>query len=350
MEQLQEQKLRAFIRQGIIKKKRERLEESISKVRNNFRLRSIIQNMLLKEASDVTTDTPSRSTGINVLATVLKLVIPILKQGYEQLTTSLEQKISYRAHIVQNAINILMRVDLTSGEDEEPRLGDEEHEVVAPEPGLEGEPFPGEAEEEFPEIEIEEEEGVEVVTEDMFIEQETEEEEGEEDIDIEIEVGDEDKDKFIDIEDTGEVVEPEPPPVDAAGVAKKVAAEKEFIRIDKLDKTGMEMAQRQFPKIAKQIADGYAMLSLKSDKEDFADFLIANLKMYFDQFDQEVDASLQEPVSPEYQAVAGTTEKFAGGEEAGFEEEAPAPMAESMKVLKVLRKLLPAHEYFKRTP
>lgn len=344
MEQLQEQKLRAFIRQGIIKKKRERLEEGISKVRNNFRLRSIIQNMLLKEASDVTTDTPSRSTGINVLATVLKLVIPILKQGYEQLTTSLEQKISYRAHIVQNAINILMRVDMTAGGDEEPRLGDEEHELQVPEAGLEGEAPPGEEMEEFPDVEIEEEEG-EVVTEDVVIEQEGEEEEDE---DIEIEIGDDDK--FIDIEDTGEVAEPEPPPEDAAGVAKKVTAEKEFIRIDKLDKTGMEMAQRQFPKIAKQIADGYAMLSLKSDKEDFADFLIANLKMYFDQFDQEVDASLQEPASPEYQAVGATTEKFAGPEEAGFEEEVPAPMAESIKVLKVLRKLLPNHEYFKRTP
>jgi len=184
----------------------------------------------------------------------------------------------------------------------------------------------------------------------VVIEQEGEEEEDE---DIEIEIGDDDK--FIDIEDTGEVAEPEPPPEDAAGVAKKVAAEKEFIRIDKLVKTGMEMAQRQFPKIAKQIADGYAMLSLKSDKEDFADFLIANLKMYFDQFDQEVDPSLQEPGSPEYQAAAGTTDKFAGGEEAefeeaGFEEEAPAALGESMKVLKVLRKLLPTHEYFKRTP
>ena len=344
MEQLQEQKLRSFIRKGIIKKRRERLDEKLSKLQDSFRLRSIIQNMLMKEASDVTTDTPSRSTGINVLATVLKLVIPILKQGYEQLTTSLEQKISYRAHIVQNAINILIRVDMTTGSDEEPRLGDEEHELQAPETGLEGELPPGEDEDEFPDIEVEDEED-EIVTEDVVIEQEGEEEEDE---DIEIEVGDEDK--FIDIEDTGEVAEPEPPPEDAAGVAKKVAAEKEFIRIDKLDKTGMEMAQRQFPKIAKQIADGYAMLSLKSDKEDFADFLIANLKMYFDQFDQEVDPSLQEPVSPEYQAAAGTTEKFAAGAEAEFEEEVPAPIAESLKVLTVLRKLLPAHEYFKRTP
>jgi len=345
MEQLQEQKLRAFIREGIIKKKRKKLEESIFKIKNNIRLRSIIQNILLKEASDVTTDTPNRSTGINVLATVLKLVIPILKQGYEQLTTSLEQRKSYRAHIVQNAINILMRVDMTSGgPDEEPRLGDEDHEAQVPGPDLEGEPLPGE-EEEFPDIEVEEEEG-EVVTEDMFIEQEGEEEEDE---DIEIEVGDDDEDKFIDIEDKEEeVIEPEPE--GAADVAKKVAREREFIRIGALDKTGMEMAQRQFPKIAKQIADGYAMLSLKSDKEDFADFLIANFKMYFDQFDQEEDASLAEPSSPEYQAVAGTTAKFEPGEEGAPEEEPPLDMSEGMRVLKVLQKLLPAHEYFKRTP
>ena len=104
----------------------------------------------------------------------------------------------------------------------------------------------------------------------------------------------------------------------------------------------MEVAQRTFPKVQRQIADGYAMLSLKSDKEDYADFLVANLKMYFDQFDQEENAALAEPTSPEYEKAKANTARFAAGEEG-------ATLEEGMSVLKVLRKLAPNHEYFKKS-
>ncbi len=315
MEKLQEQKLRAFIRKGIIKKKKERLQETIDNVNRSLKLRKIIKNILLKEATDVNTDTPNRSTGINVLATVLKLVIPIIKQGYEQLTTSPEQRRSYRAHIIQNAINTLMRVDMTSGTEEEQRTGETEQEIELPE---------------NPELEAGFEEEA---MEEPLAEQEEE--------DIEVAIGDEDEEKFIDVEE--DKVEEEPPaPEMAADVAKQVAGEKDFVKIGGLDNTGMEMAQRTFPKVQKQIADGYAMLSLKNDKEDYADFLIANLKMYFDQFDQEEDVALAEPTSPEYEKARAATEKFAAGEPG-------ATLSEGVKVLKVLKKLLPNHEYFKRT-
>lgn len=315
MKNLQEQKLRAFIRKGIIKKKKERLQETIANVNRNLKLRKIIKNIVLKEATDVNTDTPNRSTGINVLATVLKLVIPIIKQGYEQLTTSPEQRKSYRAHVIQNAINTLMRVDMTSGAEEGQRTGESAQTVELPE---------------NPELEASFEEEV---VEEPLAEQEEE--------DIEISVGDEDEDKFIDVEEDS-IEEEEPAPEMAADVAKQVAGEKDFIKIGGLDNTGMEMAQRTFPKVQKQIADGYAMLSLKDDKEDYADFLIANLKMYFDQFDQAEDVQLQEPTSPEYERARSSTEKFAAG--------APgATLGEGIKVLKVLKKLLPNHEYFKRS-
>jgi len=49
MEKLQEQKLRAFIRAGIIKKKKERLDEQFKQALNKNKLRSIIHN---KEISD----------------------------------------------------------------------------------------------------------------------------------------------------------------------------------------------------------------------------------------------------------------------------------------------------------
>ena len=328
MEKLQEQKLRAFIRAGIIKKKKERLEEQFKQALNKNKLRSIIKNIVLQEATDVNTDTPNRSTGINVLATTLKLVIPIIKQGYEQLTTSPEQRKSFRAHVIQNAINTLVRVDLTTGSDEERRAGDQEREEVQmpQNPELP----PEEAAEEPIEEPVEE-----PLAEDVVVEQEADEED-----DIEVEVGG-DEDKFIDIEDKAPEAEPETPK-GATNVAKAVSGEKEFVQIGSLDDTGMEMAQRTFPKVQKQIADGYAMLSLKSDKEDYADFLVANLKMYFDQFDQEEDAALAEPTSPEYEKAKANTARFAAGEQG-------ATLEEGINVLKVLRKVAPHHDYFKKT-
>ena len=320
MEKLQEQKLRAFIKAGIIKKKKERLEEQIKQALYINKLRSIVKNILLREDTDVNTDTPNRSTGINVLATTLKLVIPIIKQGYEQLTSSPEQRKSFRAHVIQNAINTLVRVDLTTGSEEERRAGDEEREEVT---------MP-----DNPEVEAE-----------LDIEEPLEEpvDELEEQEEIDVTVGDEDEDKFIDIEADDEPEEaPEPEPEGATDVAKAVTGEKEFVQLGGLDDTGMEMAQRTFPKVQKQIADGYAMLSLEEDKEDYADFLVANLKMYFDQFDQEENVGLPEPTSPEYERAKANTARFAAGEEG-------ATLEEGLSVLKVLRKLAPNHEYFKKS-
>jgi hypothetical protein len=316
MEKLQEQKLRAFIKAGIIKKKKERLEEQIKQALYKNKLRSIVRNILLRESTEVNTDTPNRSTGINVLATTLKLVIPIIKQGYEQLTSSPEQRKSFRAHVIQNAINTLVRVDLTTGSEEERRAGDEEREEVK---------MPNN-----PEVGTEEE---------IDIEEPVDELEEQEEIDVTI--GD-DEDKFIDIDADDEPEEGDEEPEGATDVAKAVTGEKEFVQLGGLDDTGMEMAQRTFPKVQKQIADGYAMLSLKNDKEDYADFLVANLKMYFDQFDQAETVELPEPTSPEYEKAKANTARFAAGE-------AGATLEEGISVLKVLRRLAPNHEYFKKS-
>ena len=320
MEKLQEQKLRAFIKAGIIKKKKERLQEQIKQALYKNKLRSIVKNILLREDTDVNTDTPNRSTGINVLATTLKLVIPIIKQGYEQLTSSSEQRKSFRAHVIQNAINTLVRVDLTTGSEEERRAGDEEREEVT---------MPDNPE---VEAEVEVEEPLEEPVDEL-----------EEQDEIDVTVGGDDEDKFIDIEaDEEPDEEEEPEPEGATDVAKAVTGEKEFVQLGGLDDTGMEMAQRTFPKVQKQIADGYAMLSLKKDKEDYADFLVANLKMYFDQFDQEENVELPEPTSPEYEKAKANTARFAAGEQG-------ATLEEGISVLKVLRKVAPHHDYFKKS-
>jgi hypothetical protein len=143
----------------------------------------------------------------------------------------------------------------------------------------------------------------------------------EQDMTIDVDV----EDKFIDIE-PAKKEEPEEPELEKMPSEQAVDAldKKEFVSLQGMDTTGMEMAQRTFPKIQKQLGDGYGMLSVASDKEEFADYMVANLKLYFDQFDQESSAELAEPTSPEYEEVKGKMDKFAPGAavEAPPEEEA----------------------------
>ena len=93
-----EQKLRSYIRNKINESyKRQRTQQ----LNEEAKLRQVIRS-ILKE-SDISDIHPHRSTGINVLEDLLKKMIPTLRTDYKRLTTSKEQRDSFRAHIV-NAI------------------------------------------------------------------------------------------------------------------------------------------------------------------------------------------------------------------------------------------------------
>ena len=95
--------LREHIRKSILIKHKEQMNEE-------RKFRKIIK-MMLKEAGNE--ETPHASTGINVLADLLKKIIPVLETDYKMLTTSPEQRESYRAHIIQATKNALAPVDVT---------------------------------------------------------------------------------------------------------------------------------------------------------------------------------------------------------------------------------------------
>ena len=71
-------------------------------------LRAVIREFLryeLKEAATPDNDpAPHKSTGINVLEDLLKKIIPQIEDDFKLLTTSEEQRESYRAHIVQAVV------------------------------------------------------------------------------------------------------------------------------------------------------------------------------------------------------------------------------------------------------
>ena len=103
------------------------------------------------------------------------------------------------------------------------------------------------------------------------------------DIDIEDDEDDGEKDKFIDIDGDGIPDEPE--------------EEQDTFTIPGEDETGRNIAMKSFQKIEKNIVDSYAILSNEKDRSLFYDYLIANLKLYFDKFDDELSSSVAEPGS-----------------------------------------------------
>ena len=46
--------------------------------------------------------------------------------------------------------------------------------------------------------------------------------------------------------------------------------------------------------------DAYDSLANPKDKEIFLDYLVTNLKLYFDKFESELSNTVEEPTTPEY--------------------------------------------------
>lgn len=199
------------------------------------RMRKIIR-VLIKEgiSADVPDEQPQRSTGINVLEGLLTNIIAILEDGYKSLTTSPEQRESFRAHILTAVSNSLKPAEL-----------------VMASPALE---------------------------EDM------------EDLEEDLEVNIEDEEKFIPVRDGDQ--EPDPEEVEEPDT---------FEPISGMNVTGRNFAAVTFNKVENQILDAYQSLGDQEDRSIFEDYLLTNLKLYFDRFEEELQPTVPEPESPDYQ-------------------------------------------------
>ena len=215
-----------------------------------------LRKMLIEKQTPDVNPTPNKSTGINVLEDLLKKIVPVLEMDYKQLTTSQEQRISFRAHIINAVVSTLTPAELNN------EVGDEA------------------AEEEVQDL--------------------TEQ-------DIEVTLDDVEDDKFIDIRTDAEKSADEEP----------VDPKDEFGAGVEGDETGRNMAYSSFKKIETSVIDSYELLSDPEDQELFYDYLIANLKLYFDKFEGELEPDVEEPTNQAYDTAA---EDPMGGELGGEEE------------------------------
>lgn len=225
---------------SIIREKIVKLSES--RKAKEAELRSLIREIIVETKKDLE-DSPHSSTAINLLEELLKKILPNLETEYKTLTTKKSQRDSFRAHVV-NAVSTLLE---TEGVNDE---------------------------------------GGEAASEESLISLDEQDDEIEEEVDIKVaDLDSSAEDKFIDIDPA---IEPEPEPEDNFGIEGQ-------------DPTGRAFAQDAFNNIEKNIAETYAILHDEEDEKLFKDYLVTNLKLYFDKWEKELGA-VAEPTTDEYEA------------------------------------------------
>jgi len=249
----QEKILRKTIRIGIkefIQNKKKERQDLIEYIIQEHQLRVSLRDIILEQAAEGPSVDSSDSTGINTLKDLLKNtnVLSTLREVYKTLTTNEDQKRSFRAHIVKWIQDTLAPVKLN---DTKPKDSLAEQVGIDVE-GVNDETLPG------------------------------------------------DEEKFIDAGDGSEKDEPKEPDPE----------EEKMKPISGADTTGRNKAERVYPTIEKSIIDYYGELDNPEDQEMFYDYLIANIKLYFDKWDNETSAiPPEEPTNDEYEQAKSPDEE-----------------------------------------
>jgi hypothetical protein len=276
-EMVTEQKLRSYIREKIKKSLNKQTSQQLNE---EAQLRKIIRSIISE--ADVSDIHPHRSTGINVLEDLLKKMIPTVRTDYKRLTTSQDQRDSFRAHFV-NAIKKSLLPSLANAQ-AVPGGGEIEKGMMLAEPEDDGVTDVPEQ----PEFEAE----VDSVT------------------DTDIDVGDEFEDELLE-QEIEIAIDDEPDPekkLDAGLDDDEPNEEEEFasgLEDQELDATGRNMAFTSFKKVQQYILDAYDLLRDPKDKKIFVDYLITNMKLYLDKFEDELQNTVDEPTTPEYEQAKG---------------------------------------------
>ena len=92
------------------------------------------------------------------------------------------------------------------------------------------------------------------------------------------------------------------------------------------DLTGRNFAAKTFDKIEQNISDSFSILANPKDEDMFTDYLLTNLKLYFDKYEDELKGVVAEPSTDEYEDEKAEMDAEPtddeGGEELGTEEPA----------------------------
>ena len=230
------------------------LKERVAKIQNDDKeeinlLREVVQKALIKETASKASspDAPYDITAMNKLSTLFRDIMTTLETSYKSLTTSKDQRDSFRAHILNAAEDLLRTIDSSPDK------------------------------------------GKSLVSENLDIDEE---------ISIDI-VDDEQEEGYIDISDDTEETEKEEFGKELAGQG--------------LDNTGRNTAYDTFKNVSTQIGQEYASIDPDSvvpsskvpelgrdtsEREVFKIYLLKNIGLYFDQFEDALETSPETPTLP----------------------------------------------------
>lgn len=255
---IERQLLSEVIRKAIkiVNEERRREQEE-----NEQTLRKVVRK-LISEKVAVADDTPHQKTGINKLRKTLKKVIPTYRDEYLSLTTDKEQRDSYVSFLVNGLKNLLSAIETN---------------IDAPEPS-------GNLEEV-----------------------------------IEVEIGDEEEDdKFLDIGDMG-VLDPEPEPEEIDDDEKLISTGVEDQEQSENVQTGRNAALAVLKQIRGTIVSDFSELANDEDRELYYDYLITNMLLWRDEFEDFLTKGIDTPTTPEYEKEKDAQSIGEGKEEELFE-------------------------------
>ena len=256
-----------YVIEHLVKQEREQM------LNEEKQLRELIRQIIREN------DTPTKSTGLNKLVQALKIILPTVESGYKSLTTDKEQRDSFKQHYLKALIDTLSPQDAiraASGGEASAMLG-------------------GSALEEQEEIEVN-------VTDEA-----------------------DPADLSADIEDT-ESADDVQIKRDAGVTLKDIEGKKTDIplpQIPGLDETGRDESVDVYKKTVDAVTRNYRTLHNERDREEFKEYLITNLLLYFDKFENDISPELNPVTTPEYEKQKA--------EKAQFTQQGEQPVSESIK-------------------
>jgi len=263
---------------------RQTIKRLVNKERNNMlneekQLRELIRQIIKEN------DTPTKSTGLNKLIQALKIILPTVESGYKSLTTDKEQRDSFKQHYLKAIIDTLSPQDAiraASGGESTGMLG-------------------GSALEEQDDIEVN-------VTENPA--------------DL--------SDKIEDVEDELDTQINK----DAGVTLKDIEGKKTDIplpQIPGLDETGRDESVDVYKKTVDAVTRNYRTLHNEEDRKEFKEFLVTNLLLYFDKFENDISAELTPVTTPEYEKQTAEKAQFAAKGEETVNERIEKAVRETLK-------------------
>ena len=246
---LDELKLREQIRRAIAIIGERKQTKQTQMLSEEKRLRKVIRRLLKEEEGQ-----GDESTGISYLRRDLKKTIPELEGGYKALRSKKEQRDSYRAHIISALKDIILRGDTNFNAKSD---GD----AIA--------------------------DGVDAPMDAGMNE--------------EIDVNFGDAESFPDPSKKLDIGREKPEELQAVEDENTEDKELADFSIEGEDKTGAAAALTSMKQIEKVVINTYSTLYDPTDRELYADYLITNTQLYFDEFEKELQTIIPEPENPEYE-------------------------------------------------